>query len=241
MCTWIFYFTNIWWCGAGPECRRQDWSRSVSWARFPLTLQFSFVLLLWPAFSFSDPGQQVEPTHELHLFVDMSVDWEKVNERLPYKKGEEGELIDLFFSIFAARDILVRPHSSISAERGREGLSLIIRDIPRCTQRFWVQNFKAWFGEVLTDNRDYNQPMIEVIPAKEKRKEMWSAIDVNDNGYASLSEITRVSEWRFLIWYDMMSRGFEMWSTPTTSLTRVRPSTGHSTTVENWPRSHKYN
>ena len=41
--------------------------------------------------------------------------------------------------------------------------------------------------------------MIEVIPAKEKRKEMWSAIDVNDNGYASLSEITRVSEWRFLI------------------------------------------
>ena len=75
-------------------------------------------------------------THELHIFVDMSVDWEKVNERLPYKKGEEGELIDLFFSIFAARDILVRPHSSISAERGREGLSLIIRDIPRCTQRF---------------------------------------------------------------------------------------------------------
>ena len=24
---------------------------------------------------------------------------------------------------------------------------------------------------------------------------MWGAIDVNDNGYASLSEITRVSEW----------------------------------------------
>jgi len=46
----------------------------------------------------------------------MSVDWEKVNERLPYKKGEEG---------------------------------------------------------------------------KQRRKDMWAAIDVNDNGYASLSEITR--------------------------------------------------
>ena len=27
---------------------------------------------------------------------------------------------------------------------------------------------------------------------KEKRKEMWKAIDVNDNNYVSLSEITRV-------------------------------------------------
>ena len=26
------------------------------------------------------------------------------------------------------------------------------------------------------------------------RKKMWGAIDVNDNGYVSLSEITRVSE-----------------------------------------------
>ena len=28
---------------------------------------------------------------------------------------------------------------------------------------------------------------------------MWGAIDVNDNGYASLSEITRVSEWMPLV------------------------------------------
>ena len=39
-----------------------------------------------------------------------------------------------------------------------------------------------------------NQQLIEVISGKQKRKEMWSAIDVNDNGFASLSEITRVSE-----------------------------------------------
>ena len=28
---------------------------------------------------------------------------------------------------------------------------------------------------------------------------MWAAIDVNDNGYASLSEITRVSEWMLFV------------------------------------------
>ena len=28
--------------------------------------------------------------------------------------------------------------------------------------------------------------------ARQRRREMWEAIDVNDNGYASLSEVTRV-------------------------------------------------
>ena len=42
----------------------------------------------------------------------------------------------------------------------------------------------------LLDVDDNDNPLCLV--AKEKRKEMWRAIDVNDNGYASLSEITRV-------------------------------------------------
>ena len=98
--------------------------------------------------------------------------------------------------------------------------------------------------------------MIKLLAAKQRRKEMWSAIDVNDNGYASLSEITRVSgsfmwyeNYVFLwcsnqmtkgsnVWYGKLVsiRVFEMGSTPTTSLTRVQPSIGLSITVENWPR-----
>ena len=34
------------------------------------------------------------------------------------------------------------------------------------------------------------------------RKKMWGAIDVNDNGYVSLSEITRVSGGGFRIPYE---------------------------------------
>ena len=67
----------------------------------------------------------------------MAVDWERVNERLPYSKTDEGEEI-------------------IKILRHLDG------------------------GDQLC------------LAAKEKRKEMWRAIDVNDNGYASLSEITRV-------------------------------------------------
>ena len=44
----------------------------------PLTLQLQ---LHSPVFIFL-----FEP-----VLIEMSVDWEKVNERLPYKKGEEGE------------------------------------------------------------------------------------------------------------------------------------------------------
>ena len=108
------------------------------------------------------------------------------------------------------------------------------------------------------DDKDDKEPqlMIKLLAAKQRRKEMWSAIDVNDNGYASLSEITRVSgsflwyeNYTFLwcsnqmtkgsnVWYGKLVsiRVFEMWSTPTTSLTRVQPSIGLSITVENWPR-----
>ena len=44
--------------------------------------------------------------------------------------------------------------------------------------------------------------------------------------------------WYGVAWYKMMlRRAFETWSTPTTFLTHVQPSTGRSTTVGNWPRS----
>ena len=76
----------------------------------------------------------------------MAVDWERVNERLPYSKTDEGEEI-------------------IKISRHLDG------------------------GDQLC------------LVAKEKRKEMWRAIDVNDNGYASLSEITRVSRFFSLLLY----------------------------------------
>ena len=79
----------------------------------------------------------------------MAVDWERVNERLPYSKTDEGEEI-------------------IKISRYLDG-----------------------------DGND-NQLC---FAAKEKRKEMWRAIDVNDNGYASLSEITRVSRFFSLLLY----------------------------------------
>ena len=94
----------------------------------------------------------------------MSIDWEKVNERLPYRKGEEGEHL---LSIFVPQYIFVWPHSGTSAE-----------------------GFRKHYGTTMC-----HWESIPTIPAKQRRKEMWGAIDVNDNGYASLSEITRVSEW----------------------------------------------
>ena len=79
----------------------------------------------------------------------MAVDWERVNERLPYSKTDEGEEI-----------IKISRHLDV-------------------------------------DDNDNQLCLV----AKEKRKEMWRAIDVNDNGYASLSEITRVSRFFSLLLY----------------------------------------
>ena len=60
--------------------------------------------------------------------------------------------------------------------------------------------------------------MIKLLAAKQRRKEMWSAIDVNDNGYASLSEITRVSgsflwceNYVFLWCSNQMTKGSNVW------------------------------
>ena len=75
------------------------------------------------------------------------MDWERVNERLPYSKTDEGEEI-----------IKISSHLDV-------------------------------------DDKDNQLCFV----AKEKRKEMWRAIDVNDNGYASLSEITRVGRFFFFI------------------------------------------
>ena len=77
----------------------------------------------------------------------MAVDWERVNERLPYSKTDEG------------------------------------REIIKSSRHLDV------------DDNDNQLCFV----AKEKRKEMWRAIDVNDNGYASLSEITRVGRFFFFI------------------------------------------
>ena len=77
----------------------------------------------------------------------MAVDWERVNERLPYSKTDEGEEIIKILRHFDVGD---------------------------------------------SDNQ-------LCFVAKKKRKEMWRAIDVNDNGYASLSEITRVGRFFFFI------------------------------------------
>ena len=77
------------------------------------------------------------------------MDWERVNERLPYSKTDEGEEI-----------IKISSHLDV-------------------------------------DDKDNQLCFV----AKEKRKEMWRAIDVNDNGYASLSEITRVGRFFSLSLY----------------------------------------
>ena len=36
-------------------------------------------------------------------------------------------------------------------------------------------------------------PFRKTVEEKNRRREMWKAIDVNDNGFVSLSEVTRVS------------------------------------------------
>ena len=79
----------------------------------------------------------------------MAVDWERVNERLPYSKTDEGEEI-------------IKISSHLDVDDKHNQLCFV---------------------------------------AKEKRKEMWRAIDVNDNGYASLSEITRVGRFFSLSLY----------------------------------------
>ena len=67
------------------------------------------------------------------------------------------------------------------------------------------------------------------------RKKMWSAIDVNDNGHVSLSEITRVSTktrwYRIIVIMVSMSRVCEMFWAWGTCLTADQLSTELSTTA----------
>ena len=87
------------------------------------------------------------------------------------------------------------------------------------------KQFGTWWGHSdgeysLGNDYDDKEPqlMIKLLAAKQRRKEMWSAIDVNDNGYASLSEITRVSgsflwceNYVFLWCSNQMTKGSNVW------------------------------
>ena len=108
MCQWIVD-------GGVVEYRRQDRSRPVNERNYlwrssctctlqssPLTFRAclnwshhrdAWSRCRWTYCTCSSCTLQSFPLICRACLIEMSVDWEKVNERLPYKKGEEGQLI----------------------------------------------------------------------------------------------------------------------------------------------------
>ena len=136
--TWIESgFCNVsveLWSSRGGRSGHGQWTDGTTFDA-PVALALSSLLLL-----LSEPAWTGGPPTHL---IEMSVDWEKVNERLPYKKGEEGQLILQHLCVtkcFCETPIIVARTSAEEVQIDTKRYS-----------RTRVEHSKAWPGEVLVD------------------------------------------------------------------------------------------
>ena len=111
----------------------------------------------------------------------MSVPWETINEKLPFQRNKV-DLINVIRSIFGFF-VLITMKNCLRVGNTvyivcRTTAVLPVYNIVQIQKRFKV---------------DKSTQINNVQEAYAKRKEMWTAMDVNGNGYLSLAEVTKVT------------------------------------------------